>query len=138
MQQLHEEELEEVRTQAQETQVQLEREVEQLRRERGEVQAKVAALELRVQQLEYENGVLERNYRHHNYDIEQDDLEIDNIEPITCPEESQLDESAIVTFREIVDSSAQQQRMADLQDQLRGELSLLPESEQLLKVQIMV
>jgi hypothetical protein len=68
---------------------------------------------------------LEKNYRRHHYSLEENDLSIDNIEVISCREESKLDESSICNFCEIIDSESYQQQLKSMPELLKGELTAL-------------
>lgn len=74
---------------------------------------------------------LEKNYKHHICDFEQDDLSIDNIELITYQEESRLDESSIINFEEIISLNRHEERLGLLREEIQGELRRAPADSRL-------
>lgn len=100
MQQLHDEELEMLRGE------QTLRENELLLRiqELEERVARSEELELRVQQLENENSAMERNYKMHFVDLEDDELSIDNIDIIIAAEKDFPDDDNHAHLKEILQS----------------------------------
>ena len=59
-------------------------------------------------------------------------MEIDNIELITCREESKLDDSAIINFTEIIGLNKHEEQMRTLANEIKREvesLTLRPYSE---------
>jgi hypothetical protein len=52
-------------------------------------------------------------------------LEIDNIELITCREESKLDDSAIINFTEIIGLNKHEEQMRTLAEEIRREVETL-------------
>lgn len=64
--------------------------------------------------------VLEKNYRHHSYNIGESELSIDNIEVISCKEDSKLDESSMRNFMEILDNESYQEQINSVRKEIKA------------------
>jgi len=64
--------------------------------------------------------VLEKNYRHHSYNIGESELSIDNIEVISCKEDSKLDESSMWNFMEILDNESYQEQINSVRKEIKA------------------
>lgn len=66
--------------------------------------ARSEELELRVQQLENENSAMERNYKLHFIDLEDDELSIDSVDIITAAEKDPHDDDNHAHLKEVLQS----------------------------------
>jgi hypothetical protein len=83
---------------------------------------RIAQLELKVKQLEHDNKTLEKNSKQHCMDMIEVDLSMDNIEGISCIDESKLDDSVILGFRELVTLNTEAETAQELKRNMVGEL----------------